>query len=114
MTKSLSLLSIVAAFAAGGYLISTQLQSAGSTAEAGRSAEAAATAQASAANLQAAARALDAHRLAAGTYAGAQLGGLGVRLVRADAAGYCAEAGAPGAVSHLAGPGRPVAPGPCR
>lgn len=44
-----------------------------------------------------------------GTYAGAALGGFGVRLVRADASTYCIQDSA----SHLDGPGGTPAAGRC-
>jgi hypothetical protein len=49
-----------------------------------------------------------------GSYAGASLGGLGVRLVRADATSYCLESGSGPTLSHLDGPGGTPAVGACQ
>jgi hypothetical protein len=49
-----------------------------------------------------------------GTYAASSLGGLGVRLARADASSYCLESGTGPTLAHLAGPGGTPAPGGCQ
>ena len=64
--------------------------------------------------LQQAAFAVEQFHALNGTYAGSSLGGLGVRLTRADASSYCLESGSGAALSHLAGPGGSPAPGACQ
>ena len=64
-------------------------------------------------NLQGAQSILDLQFTSEQTYAGANVAGAGVTLVRADAVGYCIQAGAGTLVEHLAGPGGAPAPGPC-
>jgi hypothetical protein len=67
----------------------------------------------SATNLSGATSMLDLQKNSTGSYAGADLSGAGVVLVRADAASYCIQTAAGTATSHLAGPGGAPAPGPC-
>jgi hypothetical protein len=112
MTKFLGLVSLLAALAVGGYLVSAQMGTTGPTSKTGSAAIAEARSEVSTLNLQQAALALEQARAASGTYAGAQLGGFGVVLRRADAASYCVETiRAP--ASHLAGPGGTPASGRC-
>jgi hypothetical protein len=110
--RTLSLISLLAALAIGGYLLSAQWRSASPTGEQGSAAAATAGAEVATLNLQQAALALEQHRAATGAYAGAQLGGFGVVLRSADAGSYCVETlRAP--VSHVVGPGGTPATGPC-
>jgi hypothetical protein len=110
--RTLSLISLLAALAIGGYLLSAQWRSAGPTSEQGSAAAETAGAEVATLNLQQAALALEQERAASGSYAGAQLGGFGVVIRRADAGSYCVETlRAP--ISHLAGPGGTPATGPC-
>lgn len=111
--KAFAFLSLVAALAIGGYLfVASNREPSGTTGRV-EAAESSASAGVAAANLQSAATTLEASRAASGTYAGTSLDGLGVRLVRADAASYCVEAGTGAATTHLAGPGGRPSPGPC-
>src|SRR4051794_5811836 len=48
-----------------------------------------------------------------GSYAGADLSGAGVTLVRADATGYCIQETSGPDTEHLAGPDGAPSPGPC-
>jgi hypothetical protein len=112
--RSLSLVSLLVALAIGGYLFTTQMQTAGPTSDAGQRATEQAAAQAAAANFQAAAPILQAHHAQNGTYAGATVPpNLGVVLVRADAASYCLEAGTGESLQHVVGPGGAPAAGTC-
>ena len=49
-----------------------------------------------------------------GTYAASSLGGLGVRLARADASSYCLESGTGATLVHLSGPGGSPDRGACQ
>jgi hypothetical protein len=110
--RSLGLISFLAALAVGGYLASAQWRSTGPTSSAASTARVAAGAGVGALNLQQAALALEQHRAATGGYAGAQLGGFGVVLRRADTGSYCVDTvRAP--VFRLAGPGGTAAAGSC-
>lgn len=111
--RTLSLISVLAALGIVTYLFVQR--SGGDEPQGNRveAAEAAASSGVAAANLQSAAVSLEAARTTSGTYAGARLEDLGVRLVRADAASYCVETGAGAAVTHLRGPRGTPAPGPC-
>jgi type II secretory pathway component PulJ len=111
--KIFSLLSVVAALAIGGYLLAAQARTVEPTGDAERAVTARASEQVAAANLHAAASAMEAAHATAGTYAGAALGGFGVRLVRADTSRYCLEAGRGPALFHLTGPRGAPAAGPC-
>jgi hypothetical protein len=112
MTKVFGLVSLLAALAVGGYLLSVQLRTTGPTSKTGSAAIAEAGNEVSALNLQQAALALEQFRLQGATYVGADLAGFAVALRRADATSYCIESlRAP--VSHLVGPGGTAAPGPC-
>jgi hypothetical protein len=64
-------------------------------------------------NLQSAKSIMDLQFTSAQTYAGAHVGSASVTLVRADATGYCVQAGVAAEVAHLTGPGGAPAPGPC-
>jgi hypothetical protein len=110
--RTLSLVSLLAALAVGGYLLSAQMRSAGPTSKTGSAAIAEAGSEVGTLNLQQSALALEQFRAANATYVGAALGGFGVQLSRADAASYCVQTlRAP--VTHLAGPGGTPAPGAC-
>jgi hypothetical protein len=114
VAKTLGLLSLLAALAIVGYLITVQARTTGPTSAAGQQAQAEAAAQASAASFQAAAPVLQAWHAERGTYAGAKLPpALGVALVRADDSSYCLQAGSGTAAQHLVGPGGTPPPGSC-
>jgi hypothetical protein len=112
MTRSLGIVSLVVALAAVGYIATRQLDSTGPSSPTASQAVAAAGNEVATINLQQAALALEQHRAATGSYAGAALGGFGVGLARADATAYCVQA-TRSPVSHLAGPGGTPAPGGC-
>src|SRR5215211_7755501 len=112
MARSFGVVSLLAALAVGGYLVSVQLGSTGPTSKTGSSAIAEAGNEVSTLNFQQAALALEQFRLESGSYAGADVGGFGVALRRADATSYCVEnVRAP--ASHVTGPGGTPAPGAC-
>jgi hypothetical protein len=112
MTRFLGLVSLLAALVVAGYLVRAQMSSTGPTGKTGSRAIAQAGNAVDGLNLQQAAAALEQVRAGSGTYAGAQLDGLGVVLRRADTSSYCLETvGAP--ASHLAGPGGTPSPGRC-
>jgi hypothetical protein len=109
VARTLGLVSILTALAVGGWLLTSGLggggeRAAGPLAQAQRAEDAA-----SATAFAQAVTELEAARAVAGTYAGATLSVPGVRLARADAAGFCVETGG----LHLAGPGGSPVPGPC-
>jgi len=64
--------------------------------------------------LQQAAFAVEQFHALNGTYTASSLGGLGVRLARADASSYCLESGTGATLAHVAGPGGSPAPGACQ
>jgi len=64
--------------------------------------------------LQQAAFAVEQFHALNGTYAASSLGGLGVRLARADASSYCLESGTGATLVHLAGPGGTPSAGACQ
>ena len=112
MIRSLGFVSLLAALAIGGYLVSAQMRSSGPTSPTASTAIGAAGAEVGTLNLQQAALALEQFRAESGSYLGAALGGFGVTLRRADPSAYCVETvRAP--VTHLAGPGGTPATGPC-
>jgi hypothetical protein len=112
MSRFFGLVSLLAALAVGGYLVSAQMGTTGPTSKTGSSAIAEAGDEVGTLNLQQAALALEQFKLESGTYAGAQLGGFAAVLRRADATAYCVETvRAP--VSHVTGPGGMLASGPC-
>ncbi|HKG09925.1 MAG TPA: hypothetical protein VKB07_05085 [Gaiellaceae bacterium] len=112
MTRFFGVVSLLAALAVGGYLVSAQLGSTGPTSKTGSSAIAEAGSEVLTLNLQQAALALEQFHLGSGSYAGADVGGFGVALRRADATSYCVESmRAP--AWHLTGPGGPPASGAC-
>jgi hypothetical protein len=110
--RTLSLVSLLAALAVGGYLLSAQMRSTGPTSKTGSAAIAEAGSEVATLNLQQASLALEQFRTQSATYVGAPVGGFGVQLARADSASYCVQTlRAP--VTHLAGPGGTPAPGAC-
>ena len=109
MTRIVGLVSLLAALAVGGWLVTAQLRSTGVTETGGITATQVAAETAAAASLAQEALALEAAKAIAGTYAGAVVSSPGIALVRADTASYCLQAGG----LHLAGPGGAPAPGPC-
>ena len=112
--RGLSLVSILAALAIGGYLFYAQTKTVGPTSEVGQRATGDANAEVATANFQAVAPVLQAHFAEHATYAGAPVTpNYGVTLVRGDATSYCLQANTGGAVQHLVGPAGVPTPGPC-
>src|SRR6478672_8469781 len=90
MTRTFSILSLLAALTIGGFLLSAQAGRRAVEKDTTTPAIEQAGATASAANFQQAALALQAHQLESGTFAGTDLAAFGgVALVRADATSYC-------------------------
>lgn len=106
MARAFALVSLLAALAAAGWLVTAQLRT--TERELPRAVTTAGLTAASV-NLQQAASALESAKGLGGTYAGVDVSGFGVTVVRADAAAYCIEAGG----LHVAGPGDTPAAGPC-
>ena len=112
--RTLSLVSLVAALAIGGWLFARSANETGRTSPAAQRAESQASSEVAATNFQAVVPILEQFRAEHGTYAGASLPpGYGVAVVRADDASYCLQAGSAGAVQHLVGPNGSPVPGPC-
>ena len=110
--RSLSILSLLAALAIGGFLFVTQARETGPTSELGQRAETQATQSAAGTSFQAAAPVLQAHFAEHGTYAGATLPPTyGVVVARADATSYCLQTA--NGTQHVVGPGGTPAPGGC-
>src|SRR4051794_2582207 len=106
MTRTFSILALVAALTIGGFMLSAQAGRRSQEKDTTTAAVEQAGAVASTANFQQAALALQARQLESGPFAGTDLGGFGgTTLVRADAASYCVQAGTGPSVAHLAGPG---------
>jgi hypothetical protein len=107
MVRGLSLVSVLLALLAGGWLLTAQ-QSSPSRTTATQAIDEAQQAGDGIAFQQAQAE-LEQFRSLNGTYAGASLAGFGVTLARADAGSYCIQT----ATAHVAGPGGAAAAGPC-
>jgi hypothetical protein len=112
MARGLSFIPLLASLAVGGWLLNGQLAqtpSPGTVTQAlGQVREAAAALTFVQALTQ-----LEQFHAARGTYAGAPLAGLKVKLVRANTGSYCMQATVSGKAYHLAGPGGTAASGPC-
>jgi hypothetical protein len=113
MTRSVGVVSLVVSLALAGWLVAAQMKREGPTAKAGSTAIAQANQAATTLTFQQAETALEQSRALNGTYAGADLAGFGVSLVRADATSYCVQAGQGAALSHENGPGGAPTAGPC-
>jgi hypothetical protein len=113
MARALAFVCLVTSLGAAAYLASRQMQESGPASPAATHAITVGQEIAGGVNLQQAAAALDEFRTANGTFAGAPVGGLGVRLVRADTTSYCIETDSAGALFHEAGPNGSPAAGPC-
>ena len=111
--RSFSLVSLLVTLVIVAFLWARSAQDSGLTSSSSQASDA--EKAAAAFQLQQTAPALDAWRATNGTYAGVTLpASNGVKLVRADAASYCLQAGTGPNVEHLTGPGgnAPV-DGPC-
>jgi putative hemolysin len=114
VVRAVTLLSLLAAVAVGGYLFVAGNNAAGPTSPRVSTAEQQGVQAAASVNLQQAAAALEANRASTGSYAGTSLSGYGdVLLVRADASSYCVQSGSGATTFHLAGPGGSPAAGGC-
>ena len=113
MVRAATLLSLLGALVVGVYLFGVGSTVAGPTSPSATNARNAGAIAAAGANLQQAAAALEQNRAATGTYAGTNLAGFGVTLVRADESVYCVQAGAGASLVHQSGPTSPPAAGGC-
>jgi hypothetical protein len=95
------------------FLVVHQMQTQGPTSHQVSTAIEAGSQNVAITNLQSAQSILDLQFTSEQTYAGADVASAGVTLMRADATGYCIQAGAGTLVEHVAGPGGAPAPGPC-
>ena len=107
MARGISLLSLLVALLVTGWLLTAQHS--GASDRQANQAVAQAQEEANGVAFQQAQTELEAFHALHGTYAGASLGGFGVKLVRADAGSYCVQ----DATSHLDGPGGVPAAGHC-
>jgi hypothetical protein len=112
MARGLSFIPLLASLAVGGWLLNGQFAQTPSpravTQALGQVREAAAGLTFVQALTQ-----LEQFHAAHGTYAGAPLAGLGVKLVRANAGSYCMQATVSGKAYHVAGPRGASLAGPC-
>ena len=114
MPRVFSIFSLVAALAVAGYLFTAQSRTASSNDSNVKQAETQAMDAAATVNFQQAAAALEQHRAATGSYAGADLAGYGgIFLASGDASAYCMQLGVDSHAFHEAGPDGSVASGPC-
>lgn len=104
--RVLGLVSLLVALAAAAVLASTQLRA--GERDVPRAATTAADTAASI-NLRQAASALESAKAFGGSYAGVDVSGFGVRVVRADDDSYCIEAGG----LNVSGPGGAPSPAAC-
>jgi hypothetical protein len=113
VVRAFAFVSLLASLAVAGYLVKGQLATSGPKSPAGSRAIDMGVQAAAGVNFQQAVAALEQFRAANGTYAGASLAGLGVTLVRSDAASYCLEAVVGGTVFHETGPNGAPSAGRC-
>jgi hypothetical protein len=112
--RVVTLLSLFAALAVGGYLFVAGNRASSPAEKHVTTAVQAGIAEAATVNLQQATAALEQNRELNGTYAGTDLGGFGgVLLVRADESSYCIQSGAGPTLYHDAGPNGAPAAGAC-
>jgi hypothetical protein len=114
MGRAFGLISIVVSLALVAILWASSMQHSGPTSSTAKQAEAQATAAVSGMNFAAAATQMETFHAENATYAGASVPpSFGVRLMRADVASYCLQAGVGSATQHFTGPSGPAASGPC-
>ena len=112
--RTVGIISLLAALAIGGYVVTRATDGTQRDSQTADRAEERAASGAAATNFQAVVPILEQHRAENGTYADATLEpGYGVALMRADTASYCLQAGTGTNVQHLAGPNGSPAPGAC-
>lgn len=112
MARGLSLICLLVALGVAGFIMYGQLQSSPSGSSAQHDIDRA-QAVAAGVTFQQASVALEQFHALNGTYAGTDLAGFGVALVRADASSYCVQHGTGPSLMHLAGPGGQPAAGAC-
>jgi hypothetical protein len=112
MARGLSFIPLLASLAVGAWLLSGQL---GQTPSPGTVTQALGQVREAAAGLTfvQALTQLEQFHATSGTYVGAPLAGLKVKLVRANAGSYCMQATVSGKAYHVAGPGGTAVSGPC-
>jgi hypothetical protein len=113
MVRAVTLISLLAALVVGVYLFGAGSRAAGPTSQAAKSAKSKGTAAVATLNFQQATAALEQTRAVSGTYAGTNLAGFGVTLMRADTISYCIQATVGTSVMHQSGPGAAPLAGPC-
>jgi hypothetical protein len=112
VARGLSLISLLVALGVAGFIMNAQLQHSPSGSSARHDIDRA-QAVAAGVTFQQAGVALEQFHALNGTYAGADLGGFGVTLARADASTYCVQTGSGQSTMHLSGPGGRPAAGAC-
>jgi hypothetical protein len=112
MARGLSFIPLLASLAVGGWLLNGQLGQAPSPGAVTQALGQVREAAAGLTNVQAMTQ-LEQFHASNGTYAGAPLAGLGVKLVRANAGSYCMQAKVGGKAYHVAGPGGAATSGIC-
>jgi hypothetical protein len=114
MSRGFGLVALLVSLAVVAALMAMNMSQNGPTSEHVQRVEAEAKAAVGSMNFTQAAVQLQAFQMENGTYVGASLpASFGVALVRADATGYCLQAGSGAAVQHMSGPGGAPAAGPC-
>jgi hypothetical protein len=112
MARGLSFIPLLASLGVGAWLLNGQLAQTPGPATVTQALGQVREAAAGLAFVQAQTQ-LEQFHAANGTYAGAPLAGLNVRLVRANARSYCMQAKVGGSAYHVAGPGGMATSGPC-
>jgi hypothetical protein len=112
MARGLSFIPLLVSLAVGAWFLSGQL---GQTPSPGTVTQALGQVREAAAGLTfvQAVTQLEQFHATSGTYVGAPLAGLKVKLVRANAGSYCMQATVSGNAYHVAGPGGTALSGPC-
>jgi hypothetical protein len=112
MARGLSFIPLLASLAVGGWLLNGQFAQTPSSRTVTRALGQVRVAAAGLTFVQAVTR-LEQFHASNGTYAGAPVAGLGVKLVRANTGSYCMQAIVGGRAYRLAGPGGAALAGPC-
>src|SRR5262245_36439088 len=114
VSRTFSIVSILAAVAVGGFMLTAQAAQRAHDRHKDHAAVSEATANGYEANVQQAALALLAQQVDTGSFAGTDLRAYpGVELVRADSSSYCIQMGSGDTELHLEGPSGATAPGGC-
>jgi hypothetical protein len=112
MARGLSFVPLLATLAVGGWLLNGQFAQTPSPRTVTQALVQVRSAAAGLTFVQALTQ-LEQFHASSGTYAGAPLAGLGVKLVRANTRSYCVQATVGGKPYHVAGPGGSSLAGPC-